>query len=93
MLSIYKLQIQSQNQPLRHIRLSRAKKCTKPAVMTKGLERRRVLAVGTETASSSLLLGRKPRFLKTYTEAECLGAVATGITWSETVSNTMYVPH
>lgn len=74
MLLIYKLQIQLQKQPLKHIHLHRATKCKKIAVTMEGVERRNVLKVDTE-AASLLLLGRKLRFFKTHTAAVCSGAV------------------
>lgn len=80
MLLIYKLQIQLQKQPLKHIRLNGAKKCKKIAVTKEGVERRNVLKVDTETASSWLLLPRNLRFFKTHTAAACSGAVTAGTT-------------
>lgn len=94
MLSIYRLQTQSQKQPLRHISLHGAKKCEKIAVTLSGVERRRVPRVHTETASSSLLPGRKQGFLRLVQQQSVqvllLQALYRG---RETVASTIYITH
>lgn len=95
MLSIYNLQIQSQKPPLRHISLHGAKKCKKIAATTKEVERRRVLRVHTEMASSIPTRKKTEGFLRLVQQQQrvqvlLLQALHRG---REAVASTIYITH